>query len=97
MILIIKLFMMMMTTNKARVYQYRIEFYEGEKRTRKKYYFEFLLEFTYQNNVEYLQKVSKYLLNNSKIHIVEQDKRDNNFYVYLRKKKYLLKKGVNVI
>ena len=89
--------MMMITTNKARVYQYHIEFYESEKRTRKKYYFEFLVEFTYQNNVEYLQKVSNYLLSNSKIHIVEQDKQDNKFYVYLRKKKYLLEKGVNVI
>lgn len=80
----------------TRVYKYEIQTTQKGKRCYKKYVFTFLLEFSYNNTSEWIEKTSHYIRQSGKIHFVDVEK-DGNYYIYLRHKKYLLDKGVSII
>ena len=80
----------------TRGYKYEIEKTKKGNRIYKKYIFTFIIEFEYQNAMEWIEKTRLYLKQYSNIHFIEGD-HDGNFYIYLRHKKYILGKGVNII
>lgn len=80
----------------SRVYKYEVQTTKKGKRCYKKYIFTFLLEFNYNSTIEWIEKTSKYIRQSANIHFIDMEK-DGNYYVYLRHKKYLLEKGVNII
>lgn len=81
---------------KARAYIYEIQTNKKGNRIYKKYKFIFITEFEYKNIVEWIEKTRLYLRQYNNIHFIECD-HDGNFYIYLRHKKYILDKGVNII
>lgn len=80
----------------SRIYKYEVETTKKGNRSYKKYKFTFLVEFNYDSSLEWIEKVSLYMRNNSAIHFAEKEK-DGNFYVYIRHKKYKLGKEVTMV
>lgn len=81
---------------KVRFYEYEILNVDYNTRIYKRYEFTFVLEFEYTNILEYITKY-KELVNNVRNLYVSEIEPDDNFYCYIRKKKYLLSKGVDII
>ena len=80
----------------TRVYRYDIQTSKKGNRTYKKFVFTYLLEFKWHTTNEWLEKTRLYMKQYDKIHFVDKEM-DNNFYIYMRYKKYKLEKGVNII
>lgn len=77
----------------VRFYNYDVKKVDRGKGIGKLYTFTFILEFDYTNTMEYLEKFKLYSRGDRPVYVAEIEQ-DGNFYVYLRKKKYLLDKGV---
>lgn len=80
---------------KCGVFQYEVSSQVKNNKTYKKYIYTFLVEFTYNTTVEYLEKAKVYLQSTKPIHLIEED--NGIYYIYIRKNKRELMKGVNVI
>lgn len=80
---------------KIGVFQYEISSQVKNNKTYKKYIYTFIVEFTYSNTLEYLQKAKIYLQNTKAVHLIEEE--NGKYYIYVRKHKKELMKGVNVI
>lgn len=80
----------------SRVYSYDIKCELKNNRQYKTYIFTFISEFTYNTGAEWVEKTRPYLLSGLNIHFSDAEE-DGNYYIYLRKKKKLLEKGVNII
>lgn len=80
---------------KCGVFQYEISSQVKNNKIYKKYIYTFLVEFTYNNTMEYLQKAKVYLQSTKAVHLIEEE--NNKYYVYVRKNKRELTKGVNII
>lgn len=80
---------------KIGVFQYEVSSQVKNNKTYKKYIYTFLVEFTYNNTLEYLQKAKIYLQSTKPIHLIEEE--NGTYYTYIRKNKRELMKGVNII
>lgn len=80
----------------TRIYKYEIQSTKKGNRTYKKFIFTYVLEFKWQTTNDWLEKTRLYMRQYDKIHFVNKDT-DGNYYVYMRYKRYLLDKGVNII
>ena len=80
---------------KCGVFQYEVSSQVKNNKTYKKYIYTFLVEFTYSNTLEYLEKAKIYLHNAKAVHLIEEE--NGTYYTYIRKNKRELMKGVNVI
>ena len=80
---------------KTRVYSYNIFYDDRKSRITKRLELKYISEFTYTTSSEWLEYSRDYVISDKQVIFVEEE--DNEFYIYLRKKKYLLEKGVNII
>lgn len=77
--------------NKTRIYTYRIVLENKIKR----YEFTFVGEFQAKDSLEWLAKYKEYLLKYTNVYYSECE--SGKHYVYLRKKKHELSKGVSLV
>lgn len=82
--------------NKTGVFTIEIQKESKGNRTYKKYDINFICEFTWNNTTQYIEKYNLYAKSLSNVHFADCE-RDGFYYFYIRHKKYLLKKGVNLI
>lgn len=85
-----------MNLNTSRIYQIEILKVDAKSRIYKKYKLTLLATISYNNSMEYLEKVKSYLLAPFQVQIIHKEE-DGNYYFYIRKKKYLLSEEVNLI
>lgn len=85
-----------MNLNTSKIYQIEILNIDAKSKIYRRYKLTLLATINYNNNVEYLEKVKSYLLAPFQVQIVHKEE-DNNYYFYVRNKKYLLSEGVNII
>ena len=78
---------------KCGVFEYEIIKQVRNNKTYKRYIYIFIVEFVYNNSVEYLQKAKVYLNRQKPVYFAECE--NGKYYVYLKKKKRELTKGVN--
>ena len=81
---------------KTRVYKYEVQTTKKGDRKYTKYKFTFVIEFDWFTCGEWLDKMKLYAKDIGTNHAVDMEP-DGQFCVYLRKKRYTLDKGVNVI
>ena len=85
-----------MNLNTSKIYQIEILKIDAKSKIYKRYKLTLLATITYNNNMEYLEKVKSYLLAPFQVQIIHKEE-DNNYYFYVRNKKYLLEKEVTII
>lgn len=81
---------------KVGVFSYEINTTIKNNRTYRRFILTFISEFSYNNTLEYIQKYKLYSNTKQKIYFSELEA-DSNYYIYVRKRKYQLTKGVNII
>ena len=74
------------------VFEYEIIKQVRNNKTYKRYIYIFIVEFNYSNSTEYLQKARVYLNRQKPVYFAEWEE---GYFVYLKKKKRELTKGVN--
>lgn len=81
---------------KVRFYEYNIKLIDYNSRVCKRYELKFILEFEYSSILEYISKYKEIVKQVKNLYVSELES-DNEFYFYIRKKKYLLSEEVNII
>lgn len=81
---------------KVRFYEYNIKLIDYNTRVLKRYELKFILEFEYSSILEYISKYKEIVKQVKNLYVSELES-DNEYYFYIRKKKYLLSKGVDLI
>lgn len=77
---------------KCGVFEYEIIKQVKNNKTYKRYIYIFIVEFIYNDSTEYLQKAKVYLNRQKPVYFAEWE---SGYFVYLKKKKRELTKGVN--
>lgn len=85
-----------MNLSTSRIYQIEILNIDAKSRIYKRYKLTLLATINYSNSMEYLEKVKSYLLAPFQVQVIDKEE-DDNYYLYVRNKKYLLSEGVNII
>lgn len=85
-----------MNLNTSKIYQIEILNIDAKSKIYKRYKLTLLATISYNNNMEYLEKVKSYLLAPFQVQIIHKEE-DNNYYFYVRNKKYLLSEEVTII
>lgn len=81
---------------KVRFYTYTIKLIDYNTRIYKRYELTYIFDYEYINILDYIKKYKEVIKQYKNIYVSELEE-NNNYYFYIRNKKYLLEKGVNII